>query len=91
MEVASITYRDKVISMEKFDPIAEVAELKKQTAAMRKRSYSKRKSRLDSYHTELMAMHKAGASVAELNRWLRKKKKVRVADSTVHRWLISHA
>lgn len=76
---------------EKFDAAAEVAALKKQTAAIRKRSYTQRKSRLDRYHTELMAMHKAGASIAELTRWLRKKKAVKVAESTVNRWLKNHA
>ena len=73
--------------MTDFDPVSEVATLKAETKMIRKRSYKQRKSRLDKYHTELVAMHKQGATIAELTRWLRKKKAIKVADSTVNRWL----
>ncbi len=73
--------------MKDFDPIAEVEALKTETKMIRKRSYTQRKSRLDKYHTELVAMHKKGATIAELTRWLRKKKTIKVAESTVNRWL----
>jgi hypothetical protein len=49
-----------------FDPVAEVEALKAQTKTIRKRSYTQRKSRLDKFHTELVAMHKHGATIAEL-------------------------
>jgi len=73
-----------------FDPAAEVEALKAQTKTIRKRSYTQRKSRLDKFHTELVAMHKHGATIAELTRWLRKKKAIKVAESTVNRWLKNH-
>lgn len=73
-----------------FDPVAEVEALKAQTRAIRKRSYTQRVSRLDKHHTELVSMHKHGATIAELTRWLRKKKAIKVAESTVNRWLINH-
>ncbi|EID5629741.1 hypothetical protein ABV825_005128, partial [Escherichia coli] len=45
-----------------------------------------RKSRLDRYTGELLQLYRAGASAAELQRWLREKR-IRVVLSTVTRWL----
>lgn len=75
--------------MSDFDPAAEVAALKAESQLRRKRSYKQRQSKLDRFHSELAAMRQHGATVVELQRWLRKKKRITVAESTVHRWLKS--
>ena len=51
-----------------FDPLTELAALRQQTATIRKRRYAP--SRLDRHAGELLALHRAGASTAELQRWL---------------------
>lgn len=67
-----------------FNADAEVARLRANSAARRKTTY--RKSRLDRYCGELVQLHNAGASTAELQRWLREHR-VCVTHSTVARWL----
>ncbi|HAS6415534.1 hypothetical protein [Vibrio vulnificus] len=69
-----------------FDAHQEAEALKQQTRIIRKRSYTRRKSRLDQYKGELLALRREGCSVAELQRWLRKKR-IKVVHSTVARWL----
>ena len=75
--------------MTNFDPDKEVAELKKDSELRRKRSYKQRQSKLDKHHAELEALRQRGATIVELTRWLSKKKRFVVAESTVHRWLKS--
>ncbi|MCP4934161.1 MAG: hypothetical protein GY927_08140 [bacterium] len=72
--------------MSEFDATAEVERLKAQTKARRKRVYSRRISKLDAYKGELLSLHRAGASGAELQRWL-KEKRITCALSTVLRYL----
>lgn len=67
-----------------FDVAHELTILREQTRTIRKKQY--RRSRLDRYTGELLQLHSAGASAAELRRWLREKR-IRVALSTVTRWL----
>lgn len=69
-----------------FDAHQEAEALKQQTRIIRKRSYNRRKSRLDQYKGELLSLRREGCSVAELKRWLRKKR-IKVVHSTVARWL----
>ncbi|MFB2755931.1 hypothetical protein ACE02G_20050 [Shewanella xiamenensis] len=69
-----------------FDSTAEVAKLRAQTKAIRKRNYSQRRSVLDVYKGELCSMYKDGARGTELVRWL-KSKKISVAHSTVLRYV----
>jgi predicted GNAT family acetyltransferase len=76
--------------MSYFDVQSELSTLKAQTKTIRKRSYSARKSRLDKYTHQLLALHQAGATTAELQRWLRTNKRIKVAHSTVLRWLEKH-
>ena len=73
--------------MSDFNVQSEISILKAQTQAIRKRSYSARKSQLDKHRTSLLELHKAGATSAELQRWLRANKRIKVAHSTVLRWL----
>lgn len=75
--------------MAEFDAVAEAERLKRQTKAIRKPSYKARKSRLDRFTSELLELHRSGCSVAELQRWLREKR-IKVAHSTVARWLAKH-
>ena len=76
--------------MSDFDVQSELSTLKAQTQSIRKRSYSTRKSRLDKYKYQLLELHQAGATGAELQRWLRTNKRIKVAHSTVLRWLEKH-
>lgn len=66
---------------------SELSALKSQTKAIRKYSYSRRKSRLDKYKFQLLALYSSGATAAELQRWLRQNKRIKIAHSTVLRWL----
>lgn len=77
--------------MSDFDVQSELSALKAQTKSMRKRTYYARRSRLDTYKNELIELHRAGASAAELQRWLRGNKRTKVAHSTVLRWLEKNA
>ena len=46
-----------------------------------------RRSRLDRHGSELLALRRAGATVAQTTRWLRDERQVAVAATTVARWL----
>jgi len=70
--------------MPSFDPATEAAQLRTDTQAIRKRRYSR--SRLDRWKGELLQLQQAGATPAELQRWLRSKR-IKVTHSTVSRWL----
>ena len=76
--------------MSDFNVQDELSALKSQTKAIRKRSYSARKSRLDKYKFELLELKKSGATCSELQRWLRQRKRIKVAHSTVLRWIEKH-
>jgi hypothetical protein len=67
-----------------FDTAAELAALQAQTRRIRQVRY--RPSRLDRYTGELLSLYQAGASAAELQRWLRARR-IKVVLSTVTRWL----
>ena len=46
-----------------------------------------RRSKLDRHAAELLALRRAGATVAQLTRWLRLQRDAIVAATTVGRWL----
>jgi len=70
-----------------FDAIAELEEIKrKRKVSKRKRYY---KSKLDKFKFELLKLHKSGASLGDLQFFLRKNR-TKVAQSTIHRWLKKH-
>lgn len=73
--------------MTKFDVETELAKLKAETRALRQTRF--KNSRLNTYRGELVTMHKEGATVAELQRWL-KAKRISVVWTTVKRWLDNH-
>ncbi len=72
--------------MTEFDEVATLKELKEETKNIRYRCYKKYRSRLDRYKNELLILYQDGATRAELKRWLRRKK-IKVAWSTVNRWI----
>ena len=67
-----------------FDAAAEAARLREHTRARRRSRLTA--SRLDRYSLELLALHDAGSTTAELQRWLQDRR-ARVHHSTVARWL----
>ncbi len=46
-----------------------------------------RRSKLDRHAAELIALRRAGASIAQLARWLRRERDTAAAATTVGRWL----
>ena len=46
-----------------------------------------RRSKLDRHGAELLALRRAGATIAQLARWLREERKIVAAATTVARWL----
>jgi len=69
---------------ETFDAQAEVARIRSRRAVARRKHY--RKSRLDRYRSELVAMRRAGASCADLAEWLRIRR-CRIHRSSIDRYL----
>ena len=72
---------------EAFDAAAEADRLRAQTKARRRPRY--RRSRLDRYKGELLALRGEGCTTAELQRWLLAHR-IRVQHATVARWLRRH-
>jgi hypothetical protein len=70
---------------ETFDAQVEVERIRARRAEARRRLY--RRSRLDRYRAELVAMRQAGASCADLVEWLRVKHRCRINRSSVDRYL----
>jgi hypothetical protein len=70
-----------------FDAEFELEMLRANTEVIRQRRY--RKSRLDKYSSELIRLRLAGATIAELQRWLRPKR-IRVHHTTIARWLMNN-
>lgn len=70
---------------ETFDPVAEVGRIRSRRAEARRKHY--RKSRLDKYRAELVAMKQAGASCADLAEWLRVNHRCKVNRSSIDRYL----
>jgi len=70
---------------ETFDAQVEVERIRARRAEARRRLY--RRSRLDRYRVELVAMKRAGASCADLVEWLRVKHRCRINRSSVDRYL----
>jgi len=72
-------------SDETFDPHAEIERIRTRRAEARRKL--DRKSRLDKYRAELVAMKQAGASCADLAEWLRMSHRCKVNRSSVDRYL----
>lgn len=70
---------------ETFDAQAELDRIRSRRAEARRKLF--RRSRLDKYRAELVAMKQAGASCADLAEWLRVSHRCRINRSTVARYL----
>ena len=70
---------------ETFNAQAEVERIRAIRAEARRRLY--RKSRLDRYRSELVAMRKVGASCADLAEWLRRTHRCKINRSSIDRYL----
>lgn len=69
-----------------FDATASLSEIRQLRAvARRRRTWGK--SRLIPHRAELVKLRLAGASFADLQLWLRTKQRLKVAESTVRRFL----
>lgn len=70
---------------ETFNAQAEVERVRQRRAEARRKLY--RKSRLDRYRAELVAMKQAGASCADLAEWLRSSHRLKINRSSIDRYL----
>jgi hypothetical protein len=70
---------------ETFDAQGEVDRIRTRRAEARRKLF--RKSRLDRYQTELLAMRRAGASYADLAEWLRFRHRCKINRSSIDRYL----
>ena len=70
---------------ETFNAQIEVEQIRARRTEARRKLY--RKSRLDKYRTELVAMKQAGASCADLVEWLRVNHRCKVNRSSIDRYL----
>ncbi|MBT0651945.1 hypothetical protein [Geomobilimonas luticola] len=70
---------------ETFNAQAEVDRVRQRRAEARRKLY--RKSRLDRYRAELVAMKQAGASCADLAEWLRTYHRLKIHRSSIDRYL----
>jgi hypothetical protein len=72
-------------NQETFNAQTEVDRIRARRAEARRKLY--RKSRLDKYRVELVAMKQAGASCADLAEWIRVNHRCKINRSTVARYL----
>ncbi len=70
---------------ETFDARVEVTRIRLRRIEARRKLF--RKSRLDRYRVELLAMKQAGASCADLAEWLRVSHRCKIHRSTIDRYL----
>lgn len=71
-----------------FDPSAALEQIHERKKLRRKRNYWRGRSQLDAFTAELLALHDAGATAADLKEWLSSPpRRLKVAHSTVSRWL----
>lgn len=70
---------------ETFNAQAEVERIRSRRAEARRKLF--RRSRLDRYQTELLAMRRTGASCADLAEWLRVNHRCKINRSSIDRYL----
>ena len=73
--------------MADFNPEEEARKLKEDSHLRKSRTRSH--SKLRRYDSQILALRKEGCSYAEIQRWLQKKR-LKVAHSTVARWIKRH-
>jgi len=70
-----------------FDAVSELEEIKRKRKAFKQKRV--KKSKLDKFETQLLKLHKSGASLGDLQFFLLKNS-TKVALSTIHRFLKKH-
>ena len=75
------------MTTEQFDPLQELKKVMEIRAIQRRKQY--RKSRLERYRSELVAMRRTGASCQDLSIWLQKKHRMKIHRSSIARYLSS--
>jgi len=70
-----------------FDAVAELEEIKRKRKISKRTRYAK--SRLDNFKFEILKLQRAGASLADLQFFLRQNR-TKVALSTISRWIKKH-
>jgi hypothetical protein len=70
---------------ETFDPLKELREVKELRDMQRRKQF--RRSKIDRYRTELVALRRSGASCQDLSTWLKLKHRVKIHRSSVDRYL----
>lgn len=73
--------------MAAFDAAAEAARLKSQAQLYRQKRYSR--SKLDKWRPEILALRAEGATLEQIQIWLREHH-IRAEPSTISRWLKRH-
>ena len=74
--------------MTEFNAAAEAAEIRAISKLRKKRQYPNRKSILDKYRKELLALYlEQELSCTQLKIWLKEKKRLDVSLSTITRWI----
>jgi hypothetical protein len=68
-----------------FNPLKELQEIKERREMIKRRLY--RKSKLEKYRSELVAMRQAGASAQDLVVWLKMKHRLKIHRSSIDRYL----
>jgi hypothetical protein len=86
MQVISEIRATMTTRQQQFDPDATLSAVRAARAQVRRRR-TWGKSRLVPHRAELVQLRRAGGSFADLVHWLRSEKRVKVARSTVARYL----
>ncbi len=76
--------------MEKFNAEEELRNLREKRNIQRK-SKPYLASKLDRYGYEILALHCNGANPSEIHAWLIANTRIKVARTTVYRWIKKHA
>jgi IS30 family transposase len=73
------------MSTQQFNAPNELAEIRNQRVARRRKTYQH--SRLIKLRTEIVSLRKSGASFREIALWLRQTKRIKMAHTSVMRYL----
>lgn len=68
-----------------FDPNKELTAIREHRAMQRRKIY--RKSKLEKFRAELVALHRSGASAQDLSIWLKLRHRMKINRSSVARFL----
>lgn len=68
-----------------FNPLNELNEVKERRALLRRKLF--RRSKLEKYRSELVALRQAGGSSQDLATWLKMKHRLKIHRSSIDRYL----